>query len=73
MFINVTYDQADNALPVGFKSTIDQVVQFFDATFTSPATINIDVGFNEVHGQPMNPQFGGQSSFFSVQRSLTDN
>jgi hypothetical protein len=63
MIINVTYDQPDNALPAGFKNTIEQVVQFFDATFTSPVTINIDVGLNEIRGQPILPQFGGQSFF----------
>jgi hypothetical protein len=63
VFINITYDQSDDLLPTGFKSTIDQVVQLFDATFTSPVTINIAVGFNEVHGQAIESQNAAQSFF----------
>src|SRR5689334_2402843 len=63
MFINITYDQSDDLLPAGFMSTIDQVVQLFDATFTSPVTINIAVGFNEVHGQAIAAQALAQSFY----------
>jgi hypothetical protein len=70
MFINATYDQPDNVLPNGFKSTIEQVVRFFDETFTVPVTINIDIGFNEIFGQPISPPFVGQS-FSSIGPSVT--
>jgi hypothetical protein len=63
VFINITYDQSDDLLPSGFKSTIDQVVQLFDATFTSPVTINIAVSLNEVHGQPISSPAIAQSFF----------
>src|SRR5215207_7599280 len=63
MFINITYDQPDNVLPAGSRAPSTKS-SFFDTTFTSVATINTDVGLNEVHGQPIHPQFGGESFYF---------
>ena len=67
MIINLVYDQVDGALPAGFKSTINSVVQFFEARFADPITITIDVGFGEVNGSPITSSLS--ASALSVQLS----
>src|SRR6266566_2685103 len=65
MILNITYDQATNTLPAGFVSTINAVVNFFQSSFTDSVTVNIDVGYGEVHGQGLSqPEFGAGSSAF---------
>src|SRR5437660_10896223 len=53
MIFNIIYDQSLGSLPAGFVTTINAVVNFFQSTFTDSATVNIDVGFGEVHGQTL--------------------
>ena len=48
--INVTYDSSVNSAPAAFKTVVDQVVQFYENAFNDPITININVGWGEVHG-----------------------
>lgn len=57
------------------------VVQFFEATFSDPITINIDVGYGEVDGQPLGSNAAGQSltylagplNYSDVRTSLANN
>ncbi len=49
--INVTYDSSVGGAPAGFKDVVNSVVQFFENAFNDPITININVGWGEVHGQ----------------------
>jgi hypothetical protein len=63
MQINVNYDQAVNTLPSGFTATVAKVVQFFDNQFTDPISINLHVGYGEVHGTALNAGNLGQSHY----------
>src|SRR5262245_50347611 len=71
MLINVSYDQNPNTLPVGFTTVVAAVVQFFETEFTTPITINLHVGYGEVHGVALSPGNIGQSSFNFVLSSYS--
>jgi len=64
MNINLTFDQPVNTLPAGFVASINAVVQFLDSHFNNPVTINIDVGYGEIDGQPLAPGALGESETF---------
>jgi VCBS repeat-containing protein len=59
--INVTYDQSQSSLPAGFVSAINYVVNYYESIFTSPITVNIDVGYGEIDGQAMEAGALGES------------
>jgi hypothetical protein len=59
MNINVTYDASCNNAPAGFKACVQAAVNYYDTTFTSPITINIDVGYGEVDGDASSLQTVG--------------
>ena len=61
MQINVTFDQSQSSLPAGFVSAIDYVVNLFDGLFPNNVTINIDVGYGEINGQPLGSNALGES------------
>jgi 20S proteasome alpha/beta subunit len=63
--INVIYDSSVNSAPSAFKTTITAVVNFLDAQFTNPITINIDVGYGEIAGQSMaNGALGESETYY---------
>jgi VCBS repeat protein len=64
MIFNITYDPSVSNAPAAFKTAISSVVQFFQTHFTNPMTVNIDVGYGEVNGQPLSPLALGQSESF---------
>jgi hypothetical protein len=70
--INVSFDSSVNGAPAGFVTAVNYVVNYFDALFTNPVTINIAVGYGEIDGQPLDPnalgesQSGGQAGSVSV-------
>src|SRR5882672_683907 len=53
MIVNFTYNQNVNSAPAGFTATLNAVASFFQSTFSDPVTININVGFGTVNGQPL--------------------
>ena len=53
MIVNFTYNQNVNSAPVGFTATLNAVASFFQSTFSDPVTININVGYGTVNGQPL--------------------
>ena len=65
MIININYDSSvtnlntpgnaafNPTLFAQYTGAVNAAVQFFDSTFTNPVTINIDVGYGEVGGQPL--------------------
>src|SRR4051812_13812647 len=53
MIINISYDQDPSTLPAGFTDGINSAVQLFENQFTDPVTININVGYGEVGGNPI--------------------
>src|SRR5216684_4477709 len=71
MNLNVSFDQSVSTLPTGFVTAVNYVVNYFDQLFTSPVTVNIAVGYGEIHGTalPSNalgeslPGISGQAGF----------
>ena len=64
MNIDVTFDSSVNSAPAAFTSAVDYVVQYYDSLFTNPVTINIDVGYGEIDGQPLGSGDLGESDTF---------
>jgi Ca2+-binding RTX toxin-like protein len=62
--INVSYDSSVASAPAAFKTAVDSVVQYFESKFSDAVTINIDVGYGEVGGNPLGPTALGQSISF---------
>jgi hypothetical protein len=69
MIINAIFDQLDNQLPVGFKSVVNAVIQFFQNAFSDPITINIHVGYGEIGGQLLSSGALGQSEHATISSS----
>ena len=61
MQINVTYDSSVANAPAGFKDCVAAACAFFDSTFTAPVTINIQIGYGEIDGGPMDANALGES------------
>ena len=53
MQINLVYDSSVARAPASFATSLNQAVQFLDQTFASPITITIQVGWQEIEGQPL--------------------
>ena len=54
MQINLVYDFSVSRAPSSFVANLNQAVQFLDGkTFASPITITIEVGWQEIEGQPL--------------------
>ena len=80
MNINVIYDSSVSSAPTAFKTAIAAVVQYLDAEFTNPITVNIDVGYGEIAGQSMGTGALGESetyynnySYAQVRNALVQN
>jgi hypothetical protein len=58
MIINISYDSSVASAPTAFKAAINYVVNYFDTLFINPVTININVGWGEVNGQPLSGALG---------------
>ena len=63
MNINFTYDPSVADAPAGFTATLNSVASYLQTTFTDPVTVNIDVGYGEVGGTPLNGALGTSSTF----------
>lgn len=61
VIIDVTYDSSVASAPAGFTAAISYVVNFLEATFTNPVTINIAVGWGEIDGQTVPSSYLGES------------
>ena len=48
--------------PAGFFTAFNNAIQFYQTNFTDPITINLQVGWGEVAGQPLQSGFLGESS-----------
>lgn len=60
MQLNITFDQDLSYLPAGFVNDVEYVANLFDSLFTNNVTINFDVGFGEVRGVKLDPDFIGE-------------
>jgi hypothetical protein len=66
VIINVTYDSSVGGAPAGFKTAFTAAVQFLENTYTNPITINVDVGYGEINGNPlMSGALGESSTYFN--------
>ena len=61
MIINYTFDSTVSGAPVGFTATLNAVASFFQNTFSDPVTVNINVGYGKVNGQPLGANALGTS------------
>ena len=51
--INLLFDTSTASAPAGFFTQIIQAAQFLDATFSNDITVNIEVGWGEIAGDPI--------------------
>jgi hypothetical protein len=58
---NLTFDASTVGAPAGFFTAITNVVQYYQATFTDPITINLVVGWGQIDGVSLQPGFIGES------------
>jgi hypothetical protein len=61
--INVIWDASVANAPAAFKSVVQSVVQFYESEFSNPITLNINVGWGEVGGTPVQGDLGESESF----------
>jgi hypothetical protein len=53
MQINFAYDSSTDSAPQGFTDALNYVAGVLDALITDPITVNIQVGWNEINGSPL--------------------
>jgi peptidoglycan hydrolase-like protein with peptidoglycan-binding domain len=61
LVFDVTYDPSVVSAPAAFQTAFQDAINLYQTTYTDPITINIDVGWGEVDGNPLNPGNLGQS------------
>ncbi len=61
--INITWDSSVANAPAAFKSVVESVVQFYESEFSNPVTLNINVGWGEVGGSPLQGALGQSECF----------
>ena len=64
LIFNVTYDSTTVGAPAGFFTAFQAAIAFLQANFSDPITINLQVGWGQIHGQNLAPGNLGQSSTF---------
>ena len=62
MSFTLTYDPSTASAPAGFFTAFDDAIQFYEAEFTDPITINLHVGWGEIDGNGLNFGDLGQSA-----------
>lgn len=80
LVINVVYDASVASAPAGFKTAVQDVVEFYETHFSNPITITIDVGYGEIDGQSLQGDALGESeanltsvSYAALQNALVTN
>jgi hypothetical protein len=61
LLFNVNYDASLAGAPAAFQPAFQNAISFYQSTYSDPITINIDVGWGEIDGNPLNPANLGQS------------
>ncbi len=59
--INITWDSSVASAPAAFKTDVMDAVKYYESLFTNPVTINIDVGYDEIAGNTLEPGDLGES------------
>ena len=62
LLFNVTYDPSIASAPAGFVPAFQDAIALYQTTYTDPITINMNVGWGEIRGNPLNPGNLGQSN-----------
>ena len=66
LVINVSWDASVSSAPAGFQTAVMNAVQFLEATFDNPVTLNISVGYGEVMGATLGSStLGASESYLS--------
>jgi hypothetical protein len=61
LVFSISYDPSVGSAPSGFLSAFSDAIQLYQRSYTDPITINIDVGWGEIDGNPLSPGNLGQS------------
>jgi hypothetical protein len=61
LVFDVTYDASVAAAPAAFQTAFQDAINLYQTTYIDPITINIDVGWGEIDGNPLSPGSLGQS------------
>jgi hypothetical protein len=64
LVINITYDSSIAGAPAGFFTAINYVVNLYETIFSTPSTVNIEVGYGQIDGQAMGSGALGESLSF---------
>ena len=62
--INISWDSSVSSAPTGFTTAVTNAVQYLEAQFRDPVTINIDVGYGEVGGSALGTGALGSSEWY---------
>ena len=57
---NVTYDSSVGSAPSGFQSAFQNAISFYEASFSNPIAINLNVGWGTLNGQAFSGLGGTQ-------------
>ena len=61
LVFDVTYDSSVVSAPAAFQAAFQDAINLYQTTYIDPITINIDVGWGEIDGNPLSPGNLGQS------------
>ena len=61
LVFNVTYGLSVVSAPAAFRAAFQDAINLYQTTYIDPITINIDVGWGEIDGNPLSPGNLGQS------------
>jgi hypothetical protein len=61
LLFDVSHDASVANAPPAFQTAFQDAISSYQSTYTDPITINIDVGWGEIDGNPLNPGNLGQS------------
>ncbi len=75
--INISWDSSVQSAPAGFKPAILAAASYLESLFTDAVTLNVAVGYGEVHGTSLgsstlgaNQSFLSQTSYASLRNAL---
>lgn len=58
---SLTFDSSTATAPAAFFTALAHEIEFYEAMFSDPITINLHVGWGDINGGPLNPGNLGQS------------
>src|SRR5262249_43962992 len=59
----ITYDTSVNSAPTGFTQAVTYVANYYASVFSDPITINLNIGWGEVAGQPLGSALGESETY----------